>query len=170
MESVLESGQVAGTGCPRPVHRTFLNSPCRTCGHQLIGLRTEGKERISLPVMKLKAFFPMMVGLLFAHAVSAANSESDAKQFWPQWRGPLATGVAPLADPPLTWSETNNLKWKVKIPGAGDSTPIVWSGRVFILSAIPTGKKIVAKPAPTPDPSAADKGLLAGELWANLCL
>ncbi len=108
--------------------------------------------------MKLKAFFPTMVGLLFAHAVSAANSESDAKQFWPQWRGPLATGVAPLADPPLTWSETNNLKWKVKFPGAGDSTPIVWGGRVFILTAIPTGKKVEPKPSPTPDPSTADKG------------
>jgi outer membrane protein assembly factor BamB len=72
---------------------------------------------------------------------SSAQGDSAADQFWPQWRGPLATGVAPLADPPLTWSETQNVKWKTPIPGEGDSTPIVWDNRVFILTAITTGKK-----------------------------
>src|SRR5437899_3479261 len=69
----------------------------------------------------------------------AANAFADttADKFWPEWRGPLANGVAPHADPPLTWSETNNIKWKLPIPGEGDSTPIVWGDRVFVLSAIP---------------------------------
>ena len=69
----------------------------------------------------------------------AANTFADsaADKFWPQWRGPLGTGVGPLADPPLNWSETNHVKWKLAIPGEGDSTPIVWANRVFILSAIP---------------------------------
>jgi outer membrane protein assembly factor BamB len=44
-------------------------------------------------------------------------------------------------DPPLHWSETNNVKWKTPIPGEGNSTPIIWGNRVFILSAIPTGRK-----------------------------
>jgi len=70
-----------------------------------------------------------------------AQTESAADSFWPQWRGPLATGAAPHADPPVTWSETNNVKWKTPIPGEGDSTPIVWDNRVFLLSAIATGKK-----------------------------
>jgi len=64
----------------------------------------------------------------------------DAMRFWPQWRGPMFSGVAPQADPPLRWSETQNVKWKAAIPGDGDSTPIVWSNRVFILTAAPTGK------------------------------
>jgi outer membrane protein assembly factor BamB len=73
----------------------------------------------------------------------AANAIADsaAEKFWPQWRGPLCTGVAPLANPPLNWSETNNVKWKLAIPGEGDSTPIVWADRVFILSAIPVEKE-----------------------------
>ena len=50
---------------------------------------------------------------------------------WPQWRGPLATGVAPDANPPLEWSETKNVKWKIAIPGRGTSTPIIWGDRVF---------------------------------------
>jgi outer membrane protein assembly factor BamB len=66
-----------------------------------------------------------------------ALADSAGEKFWPQWRGPLATGVAPLADPPLTWSETNHIKWKLAIPGEGDATPIVWGDRVFVLSAVP---------------------------------
>lgn len=54
----------------------------------------------------------------------------------------MANGVAPFGDPPLRWSETNNLKWKVKISGFGTSTPIVWDHRVFILTAIPSEKKV----------------------------
>ena len=34
---------------------------------------------------------------------------------WPQWRGPLGTGVAPDGDPPSRWSETENVSWKVAI-------------------------------------------------------
>jgi outer membrane protein assembly factor BamB len=79
---------------------------------------------------------------------AACAAASDAEQFWPQWRGPLATGVAPQADPPVTWSETNHVKWKVRIPGLGASTPIVWGDKVFILTAISTGKKPDGKSAP----------------------
>ncbi len=56
---------------------------------------------------------------------------------WPQWRGPLLTGEAPDANPPVSWSETNNIRWKVAIPGSGTSTPIVWSNRIFLTTALP---------------------------------
>ena len=81
-------------------------------------------------------------------AGAAAAADTAAEQFWPQWRGPLGTGEAPLADPPLTWSETNNVKWKTTLPGEGDSTPIVWGNRVFLLAAIPTGTNSAAPAAP----------------------
>ncbi len=87
-------------------------------------------------------------------ACSAIASSYD--QNWPLWRGPLQNGVAPSADPPVAWSETKNLKWKAKIPGDGQATPIIWDNRVFIQTAIPTGKKVEPKPsdAPQPDPPA----------------
>jgi outer membrane protein assembly factor BamB len=72
----------------------------------------------------------------------SAGASSDPMENWPQWRGPLQTGVAPKATPPTTWSETNNIKWKVKLPGAGWATPIVFGDRIFIETAIPTGKKV----------------------------
>src|SRR5512142_1866274 len=64
--------------------------------------------------------------LLSAGALKALGVSSDVNANWPQWRGPLATGAAPSADPPLTWSETEHLKWKVKVPGSGTASPIVW--------------------------------------------
>ncbi|HYV29030.1 MAG TPA: PQQ-binding-like beta-propeller repeat protein [Candidatus Eisenbacteria bacterium] len=79
------------------------------------------------------------VPLLWVCAVSAASSLAEAN--WPQWRGPLQNGVAPMADPPVAWSETNNVKWKVKIPGSGRATPIIWGNQVFIQTGVPTGKK-----------------------------
>src|SRR5579859_6948112 len=75
-----------------------------------------------------------LVGLCLA---GNALADSAAEKYWPQWRGPLANGVGPQADPPLNWSETSNIQWKLPIPGEGDSTPIVWADRVFILSAVP---------------------------------
>ncbi len=57
---------------------------------------------------------------------------------WPAWRGPLASGVAPDADPPLRWSETENVAWKTALPGTGHSTPVVWGDRVYVTTAVPT--------------------------------
>jgi outer membrane protein assembly factor BamB len=68
------------------------------------------------------------------------TGSGPAQQNWPQWRGPLASGVAPSADPPTSWNETSNVKWKVKLPGSGTSTPIVWNDRVFVQSAVPAAK------------------------------
>jgi outer membrane protein assembly factor BamB len=86
-------------------------------------------------------------------ALSAATvAAASLDQNWPQWRGPQQNGVAPTANPPTTWSETNNVKWKVKIPGSGQATPIIWDDRIFLQTAIPTGKKTEAKPAEAGEP------------------
>jgi len=58
---------------------------------------------------------------------------------WSQWRGPQANGVAPHANPPIHWSETNNLRWKVALPGQGHSSPIVVGDRVIVTAAAPVG-------------------------------
>ncbi len=60
---------------------------------------------------------------------------------WGQWRGPLATGAAPKADPPVEWSEMKNIRWKTKLPGLGHSSPVVWGSLVFVTTAEMTGAK-----------------------------
>ncbi len=79
--------------------------------------------------------------LLTLGVASLSLHAADPDQNWPQWRGPKANGTAPAAKPPVTWSETNNIKWKVKLPGSGTATPIIWEKQIFIQTAIPTGKK-----------------------------
>jgi outer membrane protein assembly factor BamB len=86
---------------------------------------------------------PALLGLALAGGTDVAAATPD--QNWPQWRGPLQSGAAPGAEPPLTWSETTNVKWKVRIPGSGNATPLVWGNQVFVQTAIPTGKKVEAK-------------------------
>ena len=68
---------------------------------------------------------------------SPALPQRAAERYWPQWRGPLASGVAPHGDPPTEWSEDRNVRWKVPIPGKGSASPIVWDDRIFVLTAVP---------------------------------
>ena len=102
-----------------------------------------------------KYFQPAIICLLTWPLLAAEPADRAALAYWPHWRGPLASGVAPQADPPLTWSETNNVRWKVKIPGAGTATPILWENKLFILTAVPTGRKL------DPAEAAARKAALA---------
>lgn len=90
----------------------------------------------------MKRFNGLLATVVLAILASAANAASESDQNWPQWRGPLGTGIAPAADPPTTWSETKNIKWKIKLPGYGQSTPIVWGDRIYVETAIATGKKV----------------------------
>ena len=95
--------------------------------------------------MKPSSLFLNLLALTIVQTVVAADSDS----YWPQWRGPLASGASLNANPPVEWSETKNVKWKVALPGAGTATPVVWGDRVFILTAIPTGKKTESDAAST---------------------
>ena len=73
---------------------------------------------------------------------------SSPARYWPQWRGPFATGVSRTANPPTEWSETKNVRWKVEVPGRGSSSPVVWGERVFITTAIPLNGPIADSHAP----------------------
>jgi len=77
-----------------------------------------------------------------------AAPDPAAEKYWPQWRGPYATGVSQTADPPLEWSETKNVRWKIEIPGRGSASPVVWGDRIFLLTAVPVGMQSPADHAP----------------------
>lgn len=84
---------------------------------------------------------------------AAADDFSDnVARNWHQWRGPEANGVAPTGDPPTEWNEGKNVKWKVEIPGHGKSTPIVWGQRVFVITAVDTGKTVAGAASPDEQP------------------
>ena len=67
---------------------------------------------------------------------SSERSETASAQNsgdWPWWRGPNRNGHAdPNQDPPVEWSETENIEWKTPIPGKGHGSPIVVGDHVFL--------------------------------------
>lgn len=80
-------------------------------------------------------------------------AETPADESWPQWRGPMATGVAPHGNPPVEWDAKKNIAWKVEIPGKGYASPIVWKDTIYVLSAVPTGE-----PIEIPEPPESEDG------------
>ncbi|HSD27920.1 MAG TPA: PQQ-binding-like beta-propeller repeat protein [Vicinamibacteria bacterium] len=85
--------------------------------------------------------------LVASSASPTEGRDAGAQHYWPQWRGPLMNGVAPHARPPIEWSESRNVRWKVPLPGKGSATPVVWGDRIYVLAAVPGEKRGAAAPA-----------------------
>ena len=95
----------------------------------------------------------LLAGTLPGSVVAAQAPRPAGPGWWPHWRGPAQNGVAP-GTAPTTWSDTSNVAWKIEIPGRGHSSPIIWGDRIFITTAVPTGRK----PEPPPAPEATGGG------------
>lgn len=94
----------------------------------------------------------LVVFALLLLGSSLPADQLDAEEQWPHWRGPRKTGEAPRATPPLRWDASTNVAWKTELPGRGASTPIVWGDRIFLLSAVDSGRKASPQDLPKPDP------------------
>jgi outer membrane protein assembly factor BamB len=79
----------------------------------------------------------LLVCLMLSTAVLAAATTTTPE--WPQWRGPYNTGMA-SGSAPVKWDDKTNVRWKAEIPGRGHSTPVAAGGRLFLTTAVPTGK------------------------------
>ena len=93
---------------------------------EAIGRRLGGRARTACTVL--------FVGILSAAAVPAQPADGPSQ--WANWRGPAYNGTSPDANPPLRWSETENVRFKVDIPGESLASPIVHDGRVYLLTAV----------------------------------
>ncbi len=78
----------------------------------------------------VKALF-LLPFLLVSTLVARAES-------WPEFRGPGREGHT-AAKLPLTWSPTNNVAWKIEVPGKGWSSPVVVNGRIIVTTAVKEG-------------------------------
>jgi len=101
--------------------------------------------------MKLATALISLAALL-SIAASIFEPRAEAEKYWPQWRGPHYTGVAPQGSPPLIWSEEKNVRWKIEIPGKGSASPIVWGDLLFIATAIPAEASKPASNEPAAGP------------------
>lgn len=78
--------------------------------------------------------FAMWFGCLACLFCSAANADD-----WGHWRGVGGNSIA-NATPPTEWSSEKNVKWKVAIDGKGSGSPVIWGDKLFVVTAVPTGK------------------------------
>jgi len=67
---------------------------------------------------------------------------------WPHWRGPRYDGTSPAAQLPISWSDTENIAWRVSLPAWSGATPIVWDDRVLVASASKNEAAKGKKPGP----------------------
>jgi len=130
--------------------RILLNDDAR------LAWRKERTSRKSEKHMFPKTTVPVVLSMVvcFAHLSWAGDFQELKSQNWHQWRGPHANGVSSTADPPATWSERENILWKVAVDGHGNTTPIVWGDKVFLLTTIDTGR---ADPTLTPPNEQPDR-------------
>ncbi len=80
------------------------------------------------------AFILAIVLLSGKHLLAEGN--------WPQWRGPNGTGHSPEKTAPVKW-DAKSVKWKLDLPGQGQSSPIIWDDNIFLTSALDRGTKRV---------------------------
>lgn len=64
---------------------------------------------------------------LLSGFVSFAQAEN-----WPQWRGPRLDGVSQETNLATTWSKSENVAWRLALPGPAGATPAVWEDRIFL--------------------------------------
>jgi outer membrane protein assembly factor BamB len=69
----------------------------------------------------------LVLGMALAGAVATLQADN-----WPHWRGPAMNGLSSEKGLPLKWSETENIAWKVPMPGRSGSTPIIWGEHIFL--------------------------------------
>ena len=81
----------------------------------------------------MKHTLPFLLTLILVPAARAEN--------WPGWRGPTGLGHSREKDPPLTWGEDENVRWKAPLPDKGNASPAVWGDHIFLTQATTGGAK-----------------------------
>src|SRR6185295_17620754 len=87
--------------------------------------------------MKPVSFFVCLAGLFSALVVRGEDN-------WAQFRGPRGDGSSDARGLPLTWSETNHVKWKTPIHGKSWSSPVIWGNQVWLTTATEDGLQLFA--------------------------
>lgn len=108
------------------LHR-FLLQPARSAAPA-----TRHLARVA-PFVSLVALVTLGAGL---------SLHADESTPWPEWRGPGGQGHADgITGLPLTWSETENVRWRTPIPGRGHSSPVIGNGMLWVTTALETPAK-----------------------------
>jgi outer membrane protein assembly factor BamB len=97
----------------------------------------------------MRVLVPVAVAVLLFNAAPRLAEEprmievtGEGAKYWPRWRGPSGQGFVAPGKYANTWSPTRNVKWRVQVPGQGNSSPIVWGDRIFLTTAHDGGARL----------------------------
>lgn len=83
-------------------------------------------------MVEMKQTWGLRYFVVFIASVACIAWELSASD-WSRFRGPNGSGIAKVnALPPTQWSNAENLRWAVDLPGPGHSSPIVVGDKVFV--------------------------------------
>lgn len=66
---------------------------------------------------------------------AAASSGTAFAENWPQWRGPQNDGISHETGLPVQWSKTENVAWRLPLPGPAGASPVIWGNQIFLTSS-----------------------------------
>lgn len=97
--------------------------------------------KMNLSLNQITTFLSLTISVLLINVcinnisgTSIAHADNHSKN-WNQWRGPNNDGISHAKDVPTEWSQTENVRWRLPLPGEGASTPVVWQDKIFLTSA-----------------------------------
>ncbi len=97
--------------------------------------------RMKLFQNPLTIFLSLVLPILLIYVCGCNISKSniahvdELSENWYQWRGPNNDGISPAENVPIKWSQTENVHWRLPLPGEAASTPVVWEDKIFLTSA-----------------------------------
>ncbi len=83
-----------------------------------------------------------LVGQQGSSGIRMVVVEGEGARYWPRWRGPSGQGLVPGTDYPDVWSDTENVLWKTRVPGDGNSSPIIWDDMIILTTAYDRGRRL----------------------------
>jgi outer membrane protein assembly factor BamB len=99
--------------------------------------------------MRTAVFISALLSLSAAGLLSQSGGgvrllgvSGEGAQYWPRWRGPSGQGYTAPGTYANTWAPNRNVKWRVPVPGAGNSSPIVWGDRLYVTTAQNNGSRL----------------------------
>jgi outer membrane protein assembly factor BamB len=82
---------------------------------------------------------PKVICAILIVLLGVSTTMTLGGETWPTWRGPNMNGIASGGNPPLKWSESENIKWKIKLTGdESNSSPVIWGDKIFFQAAVET--------------------------------
>ena len=97
--------------------------------------------KMKLSLKQMTIFLCLTISILLINisvhnisVTSIAHADNQSEN-WTQWRGPNNSGISHAKDVPIEWSQTENVRWRLPLPGEGTSTPVVWQDKIFLTSA-----------------------------------